>query len=296
MKKHLINSLIILLIFIVTAFFTLLTFAISQGAFSESIGMDKGLSMILTFVVLFLLSWSGLMGFKRKINTIGVFGTMTAVLTILIYLNLDGATIKYTYKIVPFYISWILGVYAGYNFYVRVNKKFIIPLLLSIFPITMSLGLYDLWFHRIEYGNWTGEVAAKPVASFELFDKEGAMVNNESLKGKIILFDFWFVGCGPCWVKFPDLQRLYEQYESNPIVEIYAVNRPMEQDKPGALFSRIEDKEYTFPVLKGTQEIMDALDVYKYPTVMLINANGEMVFMGELESAEEKLKTMLDAM
>jgi len=157
----------------------------------------------------------------------------------------------------------------------------------------MTFGVYDMWFHKIEYGSWTGEVTAQDLATFELLNKGGEVFDNESLKGKIVLFDFWFIGCGPCWVKFPELQRLYEQYQTNPLVEIYAVNRPMSYDKPGALFSRIEDKKNTFPVLAGTQEVMDALQVYKYPTVMIINQNGEKVFIGELKDAEIKLESML---
>jgi hypothetical protein len=70
----------------------------------------------------------------------------------------------------------------------------------------------------------------------------------------------------------------------------------MSRDKPGALFSRIEDKGYTFPVLQGTQEVMDNLDVYKYPTVILLNKKGEIVFMGELDDAEKKLETMLGSL
>jgi hypothetical protein len=68
----------------------------------------------------------------------------------------------------------------------------------------------------------------------------------------------------------------------------------MKRDEPGALFSTIEEKEYTFPVLRGTQEDMDALEVYKYPTVMLLNRKGEIVFVGELEEAEIKLTTLLN--
>lgn len=120
-------------------------------------------------------------------------------------------------------------------------------------------------------------------------------MNNESLKGKIILFDFWFISCPPCWVKFPDVQLLYDKYQSNPLVEIYAVNRPMPQDKPYELFSRIEERGYTFPVLQGNQKVIDALNVNSYPTVMLLNQKGEIIFMGELEDAEKKIETILES-
>jgi thiol-disulfide isomerase/thioredoxin len=295
MKKYLIKSLIILLIFVFTAFFTLLLFAISQGAFTKSIGLEKGISMIVTFATLFILSWLGLLGFKKKVGAAGVLTTMAIVLLVLTFLNLQGATIKFTYKISPYYISWILGVIAGYYFFSRNKKRLLIPIVLAIFPIIMAFGAHDLWIHRIEYGNWSGKVEERKAANFELINKAGEVVNNESLRGKVVIFDFWFINCGPCWVKFPDLQRLHEQYDSNPLVEIYAVNRPMTRDKPGELFEKIEDKGYTFPVLQGTQEVMDALDIYKYPTVMILDQKGNLVFVGELEGAEKIIETMLES-
>ena len=48
-------------------------------------------------------------------------------------------------------------------------------------------------------------------------------------------------------------------------------------------------------VLHATQEVMDQLDVYKYPTVMLLNQNGEMVYMGELEDVEKQIEKMLES-
>ena len=292
MKKYVISSLIVLLIFVVTASFTLLFFVISQGAFLKSIGLNKSLSLIIIFLVLFFKSWLFLFWFKKIIGSNGVLITMSIVFLALVILNLSAATIKYTVKISPFYIIWISGVVAGYLFYTK--KKYLLPIILLVFPTLMAIGGNNLWTHRIEYGNWTGEVVIQKVAPFQLYDKAGEVINNESLKGKLILFDFWFISCGPCWKKFPEVQRIYEKYKTNPLVEIYAVNRPMKRDKTGELFSRIEDKEYTFPVLAGTQEIMDALNVYKYPTVMIINQNGEMVFMGELEAAEKKLELLLN--
>jgi peroxiredoxin len=159
----------------------------------------------------------------------------------------------------------------------------------------MSFGIYDLWVHKVEYGNYTGEVSDSKVIPFSLENKEGQIVNNEMLQGNIVLFDFWYISCGPCWVKFPQLQSLYDKYESHPDVAIYAVNRPMDWDKPGQLFESIEKKDYTFPVLKGTQEVMDAFDVYVYPTVILLNQQGELVFMGELEDAEKKIESLLES-
>ena len=289
MKKILVRSLILLLLFIIALVGLFFAFIIGEGAW----GLPKGLGLLIAFLLLFGLTYLGLQKFREQIGIYGVLIPIILAALLLLGPKAYFSTLKFSIKILPFYISILLGMLSGYLYYKKSIQKLVLPLILGLFPLLMSFGIYDLWIHKIEYGNWTGEVKEQPVASFELLTKNGDVVSNETLGDKIVLFDFWFIGCGPCWVKFPELQRIYEQYKTNPVVEIYAVNRPMSRDKPGALFQRIEDKDYTFPVLQGTQEVMDLLGVYKYPSVMILNQKGEMVFMGELEDAEKKLESML---
>ena len=289
MKKILVRSLILLLLFIIALVGLFFAFIIGEGAW----GLPKGLGLLIAFLLLFGLTYLGLQKFREQIGIYGVLIPIILAALLLLGPKAYFSTLKFSIKILPFYISILLGMLSGYLYYKKSIQKLVLPLILGLFPLLMSFGIYDLWIHKIEYGNWTGEVKEQPVASFELLTKNGDVVSNETLGDKIVLFDFWFIGCGPCWVKFPELQRIYEQYKTNPAVEIYAVNRPMSRDKPGALFQRIEDKDYTFPVLQGTQEVMDLLGVYKYPSVMILNQKGEMVFMGELEDAEKKLESML---
>ncbi|MFY0627644.1 MAG: TlpA family protein disulfide reductase [Reichenbachiella sp.] len=290
MKKHLINAAIVVLLFAITAAGLIFAIMIREGDW----GIPKGFGILFTFLFLFGITGFGLSKFESRIRFAGVLIPIGLVILILTLPKAYFSTIKYSMKIAPYYLAIIFGVISGYYFFIKDHHKFKVPIILGILPVLMTFGTYDLWVHKIEYGNWTGEVTAQQVAPFELINKAGEVVNNESLKGKVTLFDFWFIGCGPCWVKFPELQRIYEKYQSNSLVEIYAVNRPMKSDKPDALFTRIEDKGYSFPVLAGTQEIMDTLDVYKYPSVMIINQNGDLVFMGELEDAEKKLESMID--
>ncbi|MEL4457317.1 hypothetical protein [Lutimonas vermicola] len=60
-------------------------------------------------------------------------------------------------------------------------------------------------------------------------------------------------------------------------------------------FSNKVRRGYSFPVLQGTQEVMDKLDVYKYPTVMVLNQNSEVVYMGALEAVEKQIEKMLES-
>ena len=292
MKKIIHNTLIVLLIFLFGSFFMILSFAAIMGAFADNLGIEKGTGFIISFLVAFGLSWLALLGFKKKIGFSGVMVTLGVVILGLMILNGYNATIKFTIKTLPFYITWLLGLLAGYYYYIGKWQRILVMIALALFPVVMAAGFNDLWIHKIEYGNWTGNVEAEEVPPFEFLDKEESVVSNNTLKGRVVLLDFWFVRCPPCWVKFPELQRIYENYRDNDSFALYAVNR---NDDPEELFSKIEDKGYTFPVLRGNQDLMDALGIYKYPTVMILDKEGKKIFLGNLDDAEKKLEYLLNA-
>ncbi len=292
MKKIISNSLIVILLFVIVSCLLLLSFAAVMGSFSENLGIEKGTGFIISFLVAFGISWLALLAFKRRIGFSGVMVTFGVVILALMILNGYNTTIKFTIKILPFYITWLFGLLAGYYYYIGKWQKILVLIALTLFPVVMAAGVNDLWLHKIEYGNWTGNVEAKEVPLFEFLDKEESVVSNNSLKGKVVLLDFWFVRCPPCWVKFPELQRIYENYRDNDSFALYAVNR---NDDPEELFSKIEDKGYTFPVLRGNQDLMDALGIYKYPSVMILDKDGKMIFLGNLEGAETTLENIFNA-
>lgn len=292
MKKIFLNALIIIGIIIVTFIITGVNINIQSGVW----GMPKGLSSLTIFISFFLLSSSGLSLFKKRL---GYWGIYAPILTAFLFLFLPKAlnsTIFFTLKLIPFHLSAVLGLLVGYIFYTAGKKKYQSSAMISIFPVLMTLGVNDLWVHKIEYGTFTGEIDSNNIIPFEMTDKDGQIITHESLRGKVVLLDFWFISCGPCWIKFPKLQEIYDRYHSNPLVEIYAVNRPMQRDEPGQLYSSIEKREYSFPVLRGTQEIMDAFNVYVYPSVAIIDQTGKVVFMGEIEKAEEHIERLLESL
>lgn len=258
---------------------------------SLHIGVEQqrwGLGSILAFVSFLMPVF-----FLRHIRQNRILYTFMIVgLLIAVYLRVPS--VKFFYKILPLVLSAFLGYVAGLGMLsVKSRSRYLWPSILFIFPLILALNIYSLWVHKIEFGNYFGEVEKVETISFAFTNKEGKVLTNETEKGKVVLFDFWFIGCPPCWVKFPALEALYKKYENDPRVAIYAVNRPMKQDKPGRLFSAIEEKGYHFRVLAGTQEGMDAFGVYVYPTVVLLSPKGEVVYIGEIEKVEEQIETIL---
>ena len=256
-----------MVIFLVSAAITIFSALVRDGFLVENIGLPKGVGLLFAFGLFFMWYAVCVIYFENRLSV----KTITTIILIppLVILGMKGLTssFKYFLKQTPYYLAVVFGLMAGYAYTVKSQRKLTSPLILGLFPLLMSFGLYDLWVHRIEYGSFTGNMTQEKVPPFELFNKEGTLVSNESLKGKLVVLDFWYIGCRPCWVKFPELEKLYTRYQGNDRVAIFAVNRPMSYDKPGALFTRITEKGYTFPVLKGTQKAMDDLEIYVYPTV-----------------------------
>ena len=55
-----------------------------------------------------------------------------------------------------------------------------------------------------------------PDFSFDAAD--GAHISLESLRGKIVLIDFWASWCGPCVKALPTVKKVYKQHERDPFV------------------------------------------------------------------------------
>ncbi|HHP7242698.1 MAG TPA: TlpA family protein disulfide reductase, partial [Cyclobacteriaceae bacterium] len=237
--KILINFLIVLLIFVST-----LIAIVLPSILIDSVGLPQGVGLIFIFGLAYLLTAGYSKAFNKRFSSNTVAVTIAVTFLLLVVLNLLNSTIKYTFKISPLYITWILG-FVGGIMHNRHGFKVKKVVLLALFPIVMAFNLYDLWIHKIEYGNFTGAVASPEVIPFEFVNKEKEIISNEDLKGKVIWLDFWFVGCPPCWKIFPEVQRVYDENKGNPSFALYAVNR---FDDPEKLFTKIEEKGYTFPV------------------------------------------------
>jgi thiol-disulfide isomerase/thioredoxin len=60
-------------------------------------------------------------------------------------------------------------------------------------------------------------------AAAKLQMADGSIFNLAGLKGKVVLFDFWFIGCAPCKQKEPSLAALAQKYAPDK-VQIICIN------------------------------------------------------------------------
>jgi len=64
------------------------------------------------------------------------------------------------------------------------------------------------------------EEKVEPAAPFSVTDIKGNTYTSEELKGKVVVLNFWFIGCAPCRIEIPGLNEMVKHYDKEEVVFI----------------------------------------------------------------------------
>ena len=122
---------------------------------------------------------------------------------------------------------------------------------------------------------------AQTVQNFQLKNLENQTRSFADLKGeKLTLLDFWASWCKPCLKAIPELNKIYAEYKSKG-VEIIGINcdGPRSMAKVAPLSQSLQIK---YPVLLDiNSEVMNNLGLLAFPTLLLVNSEGSIVWTHE---------------
>jgi thiol-disulfide isomerase/thioredoxin len=147
--------------------------------------------------------------------------------------------------------------------------------------------LFILLFFAV-YSNAQREIAniTDSRLQIKLPTAKGDSITLASLKGKVILLDFWASWCGPCRLSNKKLVKLYEKYKSQGF-EIFGVS--LDEEKKNWEKAIAKDKIGWLQVNdpRGSWNAKTAADwnISVLPTSFLINKKGDVVAM-DLEGKE----------
>lgn len=111
----------------------------------------------------------------------------------------------------------------------------------------------------------TGERAG----NFRLKTLDGQAVALDSLRGKVVVLDFWATWCPPCREELPSVEKLHKEF--GDAVAFYGVN---DEESP-AVKRFVTQNKYEMPVLMDSQrDVHRQYGVQAIPTVLIIGADG----------------------
>lgn len=114
------------------------------------------------------------------------------------------------------------------------------------------------------------EMMEKPAPGFAFVNLDGQTVSLESLRGKVVVIDFWATWCGPCRMTMPLLQEFVERKTEG----VEFISMDVWEDDTSKVRPFLADFGYTFNVLYGNADIASQYEVTGIPTLVIIDKDG----------------------
>ncbi len=144
--------------------------------------------------------------------------------------------------------------------------------------------------------------ALQPGATAPLFSAtrlEGGTLSLATLRGHVVLLDFWAVDCPPCRIEMPALEAIQRRYGGRGLVVIGVTEMDPTRDEA---LRFVAQAGISYPILLDPGARIAALyAIEAHPTTLVIDARGQVRFVnagylkGEEKEIERAIKETLAA-
>jgi peroxiredoxin/outer membrane lipoprotein-sorting protein len=114
------------------------------------------------------------------------------------------------------------------------------------------------------------DLVGQEAEDFKLKDLEGKEVQLQSLRGQVVLLNFWASWCGPCRLEMPVIEKLHQEFRGKGL-RVFGIN----DEDFETISEYLREYEYTFPTL--IDEDQKAARLYRVrgiPTMVVIDRQG----------------------
>ena len=125
--------------------------------------------------------------------------------------------------------------------------------------------------------------SGKPAPPFTLPALDGGTLSLDSMRGRVVLLDFWATFCAPCVAALPELQALHAEYGSRGL----SVVGLTVDDRAPLVRKATKAANVTYPILSSTAAVWNAYKVNALPALILVGRDGTIVrrYGGEADRA-----------
>lgn len=136
-----------------------------------------------------------------------------------------------------------------------------------------------------------GPTLGRPLPSFSRTTVEGTRFTSESLRGKVVVVEFFAQYCEPCWRALPAVQRLAA---SDPELLVIGIG---EDEFASDTQSMARQLGLSFPVLHDAgNELAARLRVGKIPATLVLDRSGQVRWLARPGDGLVELKRAVAAL
>jgi outer membrane lipoprotein-sorting protein/peroxiredoxin len=119
------------------------------------------------------------------------------------------------------------------------------------------------------------DLTGQAAADFKLKSNTGKEFSLPDLKGKFVLLDFWATWCAPCRRDLSAVEKLHQEFHRKGLV-VLGVNGGEDSETVNEF---LLSSKLSYPILLTPDGgVMQSYKVSAFPTVVLIDADGKIVF------------------
>jgi thiol-disulfide isomerase/thioredoxin len=109
---------------------------------------------------------------------------------------------------------------------------------------------------------------------FTLRDLDGRALSSASLRGKVVILNFWATWCGPCRAEIPDLVALQEKYRDQVVV----IGISEDESGPEVVRQFADKFKVNYPVVMKTPELAKMFPgISALPTSFILDRESRIV-------------------
>ena len=162
----------------------------------------------------------------------------------------------------------IILIFTCASFSINAQNKFNLDSILTLLN-TNNTADFDIRNKKIFqfYENVTNSKAPK----YNTKSIKGEVINSDSLLGKVVVINFWFMACHPCMEELPLLNKVVDNYKDTSKVAFLGMSR---DDSTALIQKFIPNHQFKFQIIPKTSKIDTDYCVMGFPKTFIVDKKG----------------------